>query len=194
MGKVKRYVLRVKGKMFFNKQCVETLRKVCVPRMTSIRKDIYKNRKHISWRDDLDYLWKYYKKYIADGNCDLRMYHEHRKGTYASSLFKQTASIQGYRTAARVNVARGIVPIPNTRWFRRPGETAYVPVDPPRPRVTTAVVDVEDYAIPTPGLYTYIPRIDFERTPETPPPAARWARLDLETLAFADEIPGPGME
>lgn len=111
MGKVKRYVLRYKGKIFFNKQCLVLLAKVCVPKMSTARKDTYKNRKHISWRDDLDYLWKYYKKYITDDTMDLRLYHERRGCTYGSSRFKQTAATQGYKSRGRLTaVARDLVP------------------------------------------------------------------------------------
>ena len=101
MGKVKRYVLRFKGKILFNKQCVLVLEKYCIPKMTSVRRETYRLRKKVSWRDTLDYLWKYYKKYITDDAMDLRLYHERRGCTYGSSRFKQTAALQGYKSRSR---------------------------------------------------------------------------------------------
>lgn len=177
MGKVKRYVLRVKGKVFLNKQCVEVLKKVVVPKMTSIRRDTFKSRKHLSWRDDLDYLWKYYKKYANDGVCDLRMYHEHRKCTYASSMFKQVASIQGYKRSGRVDTPAA------ARLFRRPGEVQTVP-EPPRQRIVTAATPalqtrtqpawapINDNVLYGTQAYTYAQmpmagRFDMEEAPTT---------------------------
>ena len=184
MGKVKRYVLRTKGRVFLNKQCVTVLEQHVAPRMTSIRRETYRMRKKISWRDTLNYLWQYYKKHVADGNMDLRLYHEHRGATYASSKFKQTGAIQGYRRGA---AGRLPVPTPPRARVRGTGE-------PPRrrgnPQVQTA----------TPGgtvlvantrqfVQTYIPTGNnalagrFDEAP-TPPPAptpllttADWAAL-----------------